>query len=127
MKPETNVWFDLAEDDYRNALLLWENRRYAATVFFCQQALEKLLKAYIVEYKRKVPTKTHRIEMLIGEAGLDLAEVGFPEVVELSKSYIRVRYPDLSKQYYRRRERVEPLFIMTKELYVWIKKKFKKI
>jgi len=51
MRSETKRWLNLAEDDYKNALLLWENRRYGATVFFYQQAIEKILKAYIVEHK----------------------------------------------------------------------------
>ena len=51
MKQETKLWMALAEDDFRNATLLWENHRYGATIFFCQQAVEKLLKAYI-EYRR---------------------------------------------------------------------------
>src|SRR3989344_3980571 len=92
MRSETKLWLHLAEEDYKNTLLLWENRRYGATVFFCQQAIEKLLKAYIVEYKKRIPTKTHRIEVLMDEAGLDLKEIESPDVTELSKAYIRVRY-----------------------------------
>ncbi len=125
MKLETKVWYKLADDDYKNALLLWKNRRYGATVFFCQQAVEKILKAYIVERKNKVPTKTHRIEGLINDAGLDLKEIDEPDVTELSKAYIRVRYPDLSKQYYVRKDRVEPLINTTREVYKWIKNKLK--
>ncbi|MBI3559518.1 HEPN domain-containing protein [Candidatus Gottesmanbacteria bacterium] len=127
MRRESTIWFELAEDDYENALLLWENRRYGATVFFCQQAVEKLLKAYIVEHKKKVPTKTHRIEVLIKEAGLNLDEVSPSDVTELSKAYIRVRYPDLNKHYYRRRDRVEPLMKQAKQVYLWVKQKLKKI
>ena len=49
MKPETKLWLSLADDDYRNATLLWENHRYGATIFFSQQAVEKILKAYVIE------------------------------------------------------------------------------
>ena len=126
MEPETKIWYKLARDDYKNALLLWKNRRYGATVFFCQQAVEKILKAYIVEYKNKVPTKTHRIEVLVKDADLNLQEIDEPDVAELSKAYIRVRYPDLSKHYYTRKDRVEPLLKMTREVYQWVKNKFKK-
>lgn len=125
MRQETKLWFNLAKDDWENALLLWENHRYGATVFFCQQAIEKILKAYIVEYKKKIPQKTHRIEILLQDAGLDVTAVGNPDVSELSKAYIRVRYPDLSKQYYQKREGVEPLFDIAKKVYLWVKNKFK--
>ena len=127
MRSETKLWLRLAHDDFQNTLLLWENRRYGATVFFCQQAVEKILKAYIVEFKKKVPSKTHRVEVLVKESGLNLEEIDSPDVAELSKAYIRVRYPDLSKTYYRRRDKVEPLVKIGKEVYLWVKNKFKKV
>ena len=126
MKNEAKLWFDMAQEDWENALLLWKNHRYGLTIFSCQQAVEKILKAYIVEYKNKVPSKTHRIENLIEEAGLDLSEIQNPQVIELSKSYIRVRYPDLNQQYFRSKELTEPLFIMSKGVFLWVKNKFKK-
>lgn len=125
VKEETRRWRKLAKEDYDNASLLWENRRYGATVFFFQQAIEKILKAYIVEYKNRVPTKTHRIEVLIKEAGLETEEIENLDVTELSKAYIRVRYPDLSKQCYQKRQKVEPLVTMAETVYLWVRNKFK--
>ena len=126
MLKEARLWFELAEDDYKNAQLLWKNRRYSATVFFYQQAVEKILKAYIVENKRQVPRKTHRIEVLIKDAGLEVVEIKSPNVAELSKAYIRVRYPDLNRQYYIRKDRVEPLVLTAQKVYLWVRNKFKK-
>lgn len=123
MKKETRVWLDLAEEDYRDAELLWKNHRYGATVFFSQQAAEKILKALVVETQNKLPAKTHKIEMLVREAGLSLDEIENPDVSELSKAYIRVRYPDLNKKYYTKREKVEPLFKMAQGVYKWVKGK----
>lgn len=125
MTPEAEVWFKLAEDDYKNARLMWVNRRYGATVSFYQQAVEKIAKAYLVEKNNVAPPKTHRIEVLLDEAKLHLEEIDSPDVSELSKAYIRVRYPDISKQYYRRRDRVEPIVLMSRKVYLWIKNKFK--
>lgn len=125
MKDETKAWLDVAEEDAQNAKLLWEHHRYGLAVFSYQQAVEKILKAYIVEFRNKRPTKTHRIEDLITEAGLDLTEIDSPDIVELSRAYIRVRYPDLNKQYFRLKERVEPLIQMGKTVYLWVQKKFK--
>lgn len=125
MKEEAKIWFDLAQEDEKGAALLWENHRYGLAVFLFQQAVEKILKSYIVEYRNKVPGKTHRIEILIDEADLDLNELDRPDVAELSKAYIRVRYPDLSKQYYRTKERSQPLVKMAGSVYLWVKNKFK--
>lgn len=125
MKPETDVWLLLAEDNFKDAELLWENHRYGATIFSSQQAIEKLLKAYIIEFHSTLPPKTHRIELLLNEAKLVPNISSTTNIEELSKSYIRVRYPDLNKQYFRKREEVEPLYTLAKELYLWIKKQFK--
>ncbi len=124
MKDETKLWFDLANEDHESAVLLWENHRYGLSIFLWQQAVEKMLKAYIVEYKNKIPPKTHRVENLIREAELDLKEIGGPDVTELSKAYIRVRYPDLNKHYFRTKDRAQPLVDMAKEVFLWIKNKF---
>lgn len=126
MKPEAKLWVSLANDDFQNAALLWENHRYGATIFFSQQAVEKILKAYVIEYCDRVPTKTHRIERLLEEAKLVLDFEPVVDIAELSKAYIRVRYPDLNQSYYRRREKVEPLFLVAKKVYIWVKNKFTK-
>lgn len=125
MKNEAKLWFDIAQEDEESARLLWENHRYGLAVFLYQQAVEKILKGYIVERQNKVPSKTHRIEDLVSEAGLDLKEIDNPDVAELSKAYIRVRYPDLNKQYFRTRERSRPLVEMAEAVYLWVKNKFK--
>lgn len=43
MKKETKLWFDLAEDDFLNMKLMKKAKRHRASVFFAQQAVEKLL------------------------------------------------------------------------------------
>ncbi|MBI5620940.1 hypothetical protein HY949_04115 [Candidatus Gottesmanbacteria bacterium] len=58
------------------------------------------------------------------EAGLDLNDIGSPDVIELSKAYIRVRYPDLNKQHYRTKECAQPLVDMAGAVFIWIKNKF---
>lgn len=125
MKPETTRWLQLAQEDYENMELLWEKHRYGLAVFCAQQSVEKILKAYIVEINNKRPLKTHRIEDLLKQADLDKTEINGPVVEELSKAYIRVRYPDLNKQYYRTRNKVEPLVVMTRRIYLWVKNKLK--
>ena len=126
---EQAIWLTQAESDFKDAKLLWENHRYGASILFYQQAVEKIIKAYIVKTKKVVPRKSHRIEILLGDAGLNASETEKTEgikVEELSKAYIRVRYPDLNRQYYQRRDRVEPLVKLSETLYLWVKTKFKK-
>lgn len=129
MNEDTKAWLSQAESDFEDAGLLWDNHRYGAAILFYQQAVEKLLKGYIVETKKRTPKKTHRIEVLLEEAGISDEDIELTTeipVEELSKSYIRVRYPDLNKQYYQKRENAEPVMKLGKGLYLWVKNRLKK-
>ncbi|MBI3559003.1 HEPN domain-containing protein [Candidatus Gottesmanbacteria bacterium] len=123
---EIKNWQEQAESDLKDARLLWENHRHGAAILFYQQAVEKILKAYIIFSKKETPSKTHRIEDLMKTAELNGDELkAETKVEELSKAYIRVRYPDLNRQYYRKRERAEPMVKLGEKVYQWVKSKFK--
>ncbi|HRN71111.1 MAG TPA: HEPN domain-containing protein [Candidatus Woesebacteria bacterium] len=103
-----------------------EHHKYAYAVLFSQQMVEKILKAYIIEIKRKVPRKIHFLEELIKDAELDLTEIDNPDIKELSKAYAKVRYPDLSKKFFESRTETEILLVIAKTTYLWIETKLKK-
>lgn len=42
-------WLDIAEYDLETAVAMQNSARYLYTVFMCQQALEKLLKAIYIQ------------------------------------------------------------------------------
>jgi HEPN domain-containing protein len=125
VKKETKTWLKIAEEDYDGAEYLWKGHRYSGAVLFFQQAVEKIIKAYIIEVKHTMPRKTHDIEDLIKTAGLDLSEIQNPDVDELTKAFSRVRYPDLSKKHYEKRSDVDLLVKMARAIYLWISKKLK--
>ena len=125
MKKETKLWFDLAQEDYKNMGIMAKSKSNRGAVFFAQQSVEKLIKAYIVEYKNEAPRKTHRIEALIKDAGLRVENISVKDIEELSKSYTWVRYPDLSIRFYTKKEEVEKLLITAKKVFLWVNKKFK--
>ena len=52
-----------------------ERKRYRGAVLFAQQAVEKIIKGYIVENRSKSPRRIHAIEELIKDAGLDVSEI----------------------------------------------------
>ena len=79
MKKETQPWLSQSEEHLKDAVYLFEGGRYSATVYYCHQALEKILKASIVEFKNKVPPKIHQLERLAMEGGLKLPK-GWDEV-----------------------------------------------
>jgi HEPN domain-containing protein len=118
-------WLEQSKSDFEDAQLLWKNHRYGASVLFSQQSVEKIIKAYIVHKQKVVPRKTHRIEVLLEDAKLTPENPDKELIKELSKGYIRVRYPDLNKLYYRKKEKAVPLVKAARELYLWVEKKFK--
>ena len=125
MKKETKVWYEQSEDDYKNYKLLAKSKSYRGAVLFAQQSVEKILKAYIIEYKNEVPKKTHRIEVLLKDAKLNSEKFNIKNVEELSKAYTWVRYPDLSQRFYKQKDITNTLLVVANSLYLWIREKFK--
>ncbi|MCC7291748.1 MAG: HEPN domain-containing protein [Phycisphaerales bacterium] len=63
-------------------------------VFCCQQAVEKALKALIVERTGEMPPRLHNLPRLAEEAGIDIDECGLTFLSRLTGFYIQTRYPD---------------------------------
>ena len=125
MKKETKQWLKISSEDKEIAIEMWQTKRSVYAVMFWQQAVEKILKAYIVEFIDVLPKKTHDIDTLLKQAKLDINELPFGNVKELSLAFTRTRYEDLSRQHYTKRNIVEPLVIMAEKLYLWIEKQLK--
>jgi len=88
-------WIEMAEIDMETArILLKEGRYYQPVCFHVHQAVEKLLKAYIV-FKGLKPKKSHDLEELCTICSN--YEQGFlkymDDCTELSTYYIETRYP----------------------------------
>lgn len=125
MKKEAREWSQIAKDDRGIAIEMWKTKRNIYAVMFWQQAVEKIIKAYIVESVDILPKKTHDLEILLKQAKLDITELPFTNVKELSLAFTRTRYEDLSRKHYMKRSVVEPLVMMAEGLYLWIEKQLK--
>jgi len=125
MKKETKQWLKISSEDRDIAVEMWQTKRSVYSVMFWQQAVEKILKAYIVEFIDVLPKKTHDIDTLLKQAKLDIKELPFSNVKELSLAFTRTRYEDLSRQHYTKRNIVEPLVVMAEKLYIWIENQLK--
>ncbi|TAL41280.1 MAG: HEPN domain-containing protein, partial [Methylovulum sp.] len=62
MKEETKPWLLQAKEHYDDALYLYDGSRYSMAVYCCHQALEKILKAAIVEFANQIPPKIHNLD-----------------------------------------------------------------
>jgi len=69
---EVKRWWKKAVDDLEKAEILYKNKKYDGTVFYCQQAVEKGLKALQLKKTKKIK-KIH-----------DLVELGISRMTFLS-------------------------------------------
>jgi HEPN domain-containing protein len=95
MTPEEKVdyWLDIAEYDLETAVAMQNAGRYLYTVFMCQQALEKLLKAIHIQQKGEEAPRTHNLLQLFGLLDLPTKTEYLEIMGQLNAYYIKGRYP----------------------------------
>lgn len=127
MKKETEIWLSIAKEDYKNMKVMRDEKSVRGSVLFAQQCVEKIIKAYICEYRSVNPRKIHFIEKLIEDANLDIAEIGSPDIKVLSSAYGWSRYEDIISSHFKSIQDVIPLLIMAEKIYLWVLSKFKTV
>ncbi len=124
MKAITVLWLEKADYDLKSARDLFATEQYLHVGFFCQQAIEKALKARIAQ-SGVSPLYSHNLSKLAEQAGLfsQMSRTQKDLLNSLSPLYIHSRYID-------EEDRVSPemdneqsalLLAQTEELYEWIK------
>ena len=94
MQKSTQNWIALAEDDYKTAEALLKSRRYLHVLFFCQQGIEKMIKALIAEKTAGHLPRIHNLINLAKTAELIMDEEQTNLCRDLSNYYIQSRYPE---------------------------------
>jgi len=125
MRKEIENWWKQAEADLKTAENSFNNKDYYASAFWCQQSVEKGLKAVILSKSK---------EKIIGHSLIHLGKTAeIPEsyiskLKRLSPQYFLSRYPDASEDipYELYDENVSNLFLkIAKEVSLWIKNQLK--
>lgn len=124
MKDETKTWLEQAKEHYNDMNYLFDGSRYSMSVYCAHQALEKLLKAAIVEFSSAPPSKIHNLDALARQSKLELPESWYEDLSEITRHFWRVRYPDFQAYVYTSKNKVQPTIDKTKEIYLWIYKLF---
>ena len=94
MRPEIKAWWTQARADLRTAEVDVEGGRHYAAVFFCQQAVEKALKAFFLRR-----TRNPQAPEMFAHSLIHLAKTcGVPEkfhsfLRDLTSEYVNTRYP----------------------------------
>lgn len=130
MKDKVFVWLEISEDDIETAIACFKSKRYLWMMVTCQQAVEKMLKAFYLDKKEITPPKVHDLTIIAEKAEL-LSECS-NETLKLfdilTEYYFGTRYPNkrikLAKEC--SAEFAENILKNTKEVLLWLKKKLKK-
>lgn len=96
MSRETSAkeWLDSAERDRETAKYLLAGERHDACAFYCQQAVEKLLKAVVVLQKGSRPPHLHNLQRLSEQIeGLEIDEATQQAISAVDAYYTGSRYP----------------------------------
>jgi HEPN domain-containing protein len=96
MKPKTQNWLNIAQDDYEVAGQLFGNNKYSYCLFFCQQAIEKAIKAIYFERNEEIPPRKHDLVSLAEDTGIlkDLESLDGDLLDTLSEYYLESRYAE---------------------------------
>ena len=100
MKSVTKDWIHRAVYDFESAKLLLNGKQYLHCVYFCQQTIEKSLKAIITEHSNTPPPYTHNL-LLLSEKIVHLFVANSKQEALLNfltKHYIPTRYPGYKEQ-----------------------------
>ncbi|MCD6297180.1 MAG: HEPN domain-containing protein [Deltaproteobacteria bacterium] len=120
-------WVDIAEYDMQTARSLHGSGRYLYTVFMCQQAAEKMLKAnYIQRFSKEAPF-SHNLVYLNSLMELGASDKQLKLIAELTAYYIEGRYPTYKKKLSTLidEEKSSSILKQTEELFKWLKSKLK--
>lgn len=121
MRREIGWWWAQAEEDLDTARYNFAGAKYYAAAFFCQQAVEKALKALYMEQKREHPGSTHSLIHLARECGVPQEFHRF--LKELTPEYVISRYPSAVAEVPARlyeKEFVEDYLQKSEEVLRWI-------
>lgn len=116
-----------AVHDFEGAQYNFDGGKYYIAAFFCQQAVEKALKAlFLYEKKGEVP-QSHSLIYLA--TNTSVPEKFYSFLKELTPKFIDTRYPDASvdlPSHIYDEENTVRLLQKSKEVLEWIQQKMKK-
>ena len=99
MKSIVEKWIKFAGNDMATAMLLFTHGKkmgfaYQAAVFHCHQAIEKMLKAVLINQDKEGP-KIHNLVRLLALTGIKINKKINDSIENISPHYLPPRYPDM--------------------------------
>ena len=94
MNKDTEYWLKLSKYDIDTAKAMLKSGRHLYVLFTCQQAVEKIAKALVVEKTGAFPPKTHDLLRLLDIAGVVASDEQKQFLAKLNYYYLETRYPE---------------------------------
>ena len=127
MRKEIENRIKQGKEEFSTAEVNFKSSKYFSAAFWCQQSIEKLLKALYILKKRKSPESTHSLSYLGREVGAPKEFWKF--LKDLSAQYYISRYPDATEDVpylTYTKEEVQNYLSKTKEFMTWLDSQIKK-
>lgn len=96
------AWIESSDEDMQVALDLFNNKRYSHCLFFCQLALEKLLKALYIKTQNTYPLPTHDLVKIARKANLKFSRETIDYLAEITTFNIEARYDIFKGKLYKK-------------------------
>ena len=120
MKKETENWWKQANRDFESAKRIMELGEYYVCAFLFQQAVEKALKALLIDRTGNFP-RIHDVVELSRRVKAPLKIVELCALI--NPAYTSTRYPDVASDF--DKGEVEEILKSAKEILEWTKKELK--
>lgn len=120
-------WVELSKYDLETAKAMLKSQRFLYVGYMCNQAIEKILKAYYVKEKRKQPPYTHKLVRIAEESNIyklfNDKQKDFLDII--SPLNIEARYPTQKQMLFESlsNNRCQEIIKETEELITWIRNK----
>jgi HEPN domain-containing protein len=120
-----DYWLETAVYDLETGKTLLRSKRYPYALFFGHLALEKTLKALVVQHTGEHAPFTHSLIMLAGKSGRQFPDEILDRLAEFMEFHTEARYPDAKMDFYQKctREFAREKFAEIKKVYTWLRKK----
>lgn len=123
LKKAAIIWLDDAEYDLGSAEAMLASGKFFFVIFMCHLAIEKLLKAVIIERTETPPPRIHGLISLAAKSGVFFSEEHREIINELDDMGVVTRYPDGRQALTETltKERATKIFKRTVEFNKWLK------
>jgi HEPN domain-containing protein len=125
IEKQIQYWIEGSDNDFDTAEILLTRGKVVHGLFFCHLAIEKLLKALIVNKTTNIPPKSHNLNYLQEVAEVDLEENQTIFLAVLMKYQLEGRYPEYEPRIPAQSE-VADYYLQTRKLIECLKKKLLK-